>query len=197
MEQEETTTATSPNHSPRTSNQSSYANPVPLMCDPAVPTTTNTSTTTTNSATTEMQIIDEPKGSNSTPKANCDVEETRKEEAKSGDDDEGMVVVADEADRGELFSGQMFLNAEGVEGLYCKRPIQCLASSEISTSHPITGRRVCSVYGGYTGTHYSTHSPGGGHTCWMERGWGVHSSEDARHCSVLYICKYFVAEGQS
>jgi hypothetical protein len=23
-------------------------------------------------------------------------------------------------------------------------------------------------------------------------GWGVNSSEDARHCSVLYICKYFV-----
>jgi hypothetical protein len=84
------------------------------MCDPAVPTTTNTSTTTTtNSATTEMQIIDEPTGSSSTPTANCDVEETRKEEAKLGDDDEGIVVVGDEADRGELFSGQLFLKAEG------------------------------------------------------------------------------------
>ncbi len=31
---------------------------------------------------------------------------------------------------------------------------------------------------------------GGGHTRWVERGWGVNSSEDARHCSVLYICKY-------
>jgi hypothetical protein len=32
-----------------------------------------------------------------------------------------------------------------VEGLYCKRPIQCLASSEILTSppHPLTARRVC------------------------------------------------------
>jgi hypothetical protein len=29
---------------------------------------------------------------------------------------------------------------------------------------------------------------GGGHTHWVERGWG----EDVRHCSVLYICKYFV-----
>jgi hypothetical protein len=28
---------------------------------------------------------------------------------------------------------------------------------------------------------------------WVKRGWGVYSSEDARHCSVLYICKYFVA----
>ncbi len=33
---------------------------------------------------------------------------------------------------------------------------------------------------------------GGGHTRWVETGWGVNSSEDARHCSVLYICKYFV-----
>jgi hypothetical protein len=36
---------------------------------------------------------------------------------------------------------------------------------------------------------------GGGHTRWVERGcrWGVNSSEDAKHCSVLYyICKYFV-----
>jgi hypothetical protein len=31
-----------------------------------------------------------------------------------------------------------------VEGLYCKRPIQCLASSEILTpSHTLTARRVC------------------------------------------------------
>jgi hypothetical protein len=34
---------------------------------------------------------------------------------------------------------------------------------------------------------------GGGHTRWVERGWGVNSLEDARHCSVLYIRKYFVA----
>jgi hypothetical protein len=33
----------------------------------------------------------------------------------------------------------------------------------------------------------------GGHTRRVERGWGVNSSEDARHCSVLYKCKYFVA----
>jgi hypothetical protein len=26
----------------------------------------------------------------------------------------------------------------------------------------------------------------------VERGWGVNVLEDARHCSVLYICKYFV-----
>jgi hypothetical protein len=38
---------------------------------------------------------------------------------------------------------------------------------------------------------------GGGHTRWVERGvgGGVNILEDARHCSVLYICKYFVGEG--
>ncbi len=73
-----------------------------------------------------------------------------------------------------------------IEGLYCKRPIQCLASCEILTSHPLTARRVC-VYPPACGA-------GGEHTRWVERGWGVNSSEDARHCSVLYkrVCKYFV-----
>jgi hypothetical protein len=33
---------------------------------------------------------------------------------------------------------------------------------------------------------------GGGHIRWVERGWGFNILEDARHCSVLYICKYFV-----
>ncbi len=66
-----------------------------------------------------------------------------------------------------------------VEGLYCKRPIQCLASSELLTPYPLTARRVC--------------TPGGED---ILAGWrgvgGVNSSEDARHCSVLYIWKYFV-----
>ncbi len=30
-----------------------------------------------------------------------------------------------------------------VEGLNCKRPIQCLASSRILTTHPLTAWRVC------------------------------------------------------
>ncbi len=42
----------------------------------------------------------------------------------------------------------------------------------------------------------SVHPPafgaGGGHTRWVERGWGVNILEDARHCSELYVCKYFV-----
>ncbi len=37
---------------------------------------------------------------------------------------------------------------------------------------------------------------GGGHTREEEGGDG-NSSEDARHCSVLYICKYFVSPNLS
>jgi hypothetical protein len=72
-----------------------------------------------------------------------------------------------------------------VEGLYYKRTIQCLASSEILTLPP--PHRPASVYPTAFGA-------GRGHTRWVERGWGVNSSEDARHCSVLYICKYFVVK---
>jgi hypothetical protein len=70
-----------------------------------------------------------------------------------------------------------------VERLNCKRPIQCLASSEILTPHPLTARRVCTPFL-WWGER--------GHTRWVERGWGVNSWEDARHCSVLYKCNYFV-----
>jgi hypothetical protein len=55
-----------------------------------------------------------------------------------------------------------------VEGLNCKRPIQCLASCEILTPHPSPpGECVPPAFGA-----------GGRHTCWVERGW-VNSSEDA------------------
>ncbi len=80
---------------------------------------------------------------------------------------------------------------ESVEGLYCTRPIQCLASSEILTPHPLTAWRVC------TPPPPPVLGARGGHTRWVERGRGVNtSSEDARNCSVdaLYICKYFVLE---
>ncbi len=51
--------------------------------------------------------------------------------------------------------------------------------------HPLTARQVC------------TPPPlvrGGGHTRWVERGVGdgFNYLEDARHCSVFYIRKYFV-----
>ncbi len=70
-----------------------------------------------------------------------------------------------------------------VEGLYCKRPIQCLASSKILTPHPLTAWRVCTVFGA-----------GGGHTPWVDRGRGwLNILEDPRHSSVLYIRKYFVS----
>ncbi len=52
------------------------------------------------------------------------------------------------------------------------------------TPHPLTARRVCVP---------PAFSAGGGHTRWVERGWGVNIVEDARHSSVLYICKYFVS----
>ncbi len=67
--------------------------------------------------------------------------------------------------------------------LYCKRPIQCLASSKILTptpSPPGVCVLPCLWYGG------KTHSLGG-------EGVGVNILEDARHSSVLYICKYFVS----
>ncbi len=76
---------------------------------------------------------------------------------------------------------------KGVERLYCKRPIQCLASSKILTPHPRTARRVCSVSPAF--------GAGGGHTRWVERGWGVNILEEASHCSVLYIRMYFVGKG--
>jgi hypothetical protein len=67
---------------------------------------------------------------------------------------------------------------KGVEG-YCKRPIQCLASSELLTP---TSYRPASVYPPAFGA-------GVGHPRWVERGWGVNSSEDAIHYSLysLYV----------
>jgi hypothetical protein len=42
----------------------------------------------------------------------------------------------------------------------------------------------------------SAFGAGGKHTRGAERGWGVNSSEDSRHCSALYMCKYFVTRIQ-
>jgi hypothetical protein len=60
---------------------------------------------------------------------------------------------------------------QSVERLYCERAIQFLASSKILTPPP--PHPLASVY---------PHAFGA----------GVNLLEDARHSSVLYICKYFV-----
>ncbi len=53
---------------------------------------------------------------------------------------------------------------------------------QILTPHPLPARRVCTP----------AFRAGGGHTLWEERGGGgVNILEDARHSSVLYICKSF------
>jgi hypothetical protein len=61
-----------------------------------------------------------------------------------------------------------------------------MASSKILTPHPLTARRVCTPRPG------PAFGAGVGQTRWVERGVGVNILEDARHCSVLYIRKYFV-----
>ncbi len=70
---------------------------------------------------------------------------------------------------------------------HCNRPIQSLASSEILTPHPLTP--LASVY-------LPPLVRGEDTLAGLERGWGIKSSEDVRHCSVLYICKYFVVTWQ-
>jgi hypothetical protein len=55
---------------------------------------------------------------------------------------------------------------------------------------PLTARRVCST------VYPSAFGAGGVHTRWVERGWVVNILEDATHCSVLYIRKYFVSEAK-
>ncbi len=71
-----------------------------------------------------------------------------------------------------------------VERLFCKRPILCLASSKILTPPPP------SLPGEYVTPAILMR---GGHPRWVEGG-GCQYLEDARHSSVLYICKYFVTQ---
>ncbi len=62
-------------------------------------------------------------------------------------------------------------------------------SSKILTPPPLSARRVCSV---------PPHLVRGEDTLARRRGgWGVNILEDARHSSVLYVCKYFVVPSNS
>ncbi len=81
----------------------------------------------------------------------------------------------------------LFVNlAHLVERFNCKRPIQCLASSKIlKIIDPPPPHCPASVYPPPL-VRGRTHSLGG------EGGRGVNIFEDARHCSVVYIRKYFV-----
>ncbi len=56
--------------------------------------------------------------------------------------------------------------------LHIKSTEQCLASSELLTPHPLSTQRVCLP---------PAPKAGGVHTCQGVKGWGVNSSEDARH----------------
>ncbi len=59
------------------------------------------------------------------------------------------IYISKDENRGEgsysLANGRKCGHSGGwsVEGLYCKRSIQCLVSSEILTPHPLTARRAC------------------------------------------------------
>jgi hypothetical protein len=49
------------------------------------------------------------------------------------------------------------------------------------TPHPLTARRVCTPAFG----------AGGGHSRWVERGWGVNSSKDASTVCTVYACTLY------
>jgi hypothetical protein len=74
---------------------------------------------------------------------------------------------------------------------YCKRPIQCLESSEILTPHPLTARRrMCLWFGGRT---YSLGGEGvGGSIVWKTPDTALYSIYVSTLCimhKVLYCCK--------
>ncbi len=73
-----------------------------------------------------------------------------------------------------------------VEGLYCKRLIQCLASSKILTPpHPLSARRVCNTYPPPLVRGEDTLAgwrEGGGSIVWKTPDTALYS----------IICKYFV-----
>jgi hypothetical protein len=97
-------------------------------------------------------------------------------------DSVAMMILPETFTKGmSRLSKVIFLNLERLD---CKRSVLCLASSKILTPAPPPsppGECVPPAFGA-----------GGGHTFWVERGVGVNILEDARHSSVLNVCKYFV-----
>ncbi len=98
-----------------------------------------------------------------------------------------FLCVADRDGGGEEPNHMTFRKSGPVEGLYCKRPIQFLASSELLTPHP--SHRPASV-------NPPAFGAGGGHTRWVERGWGsiVRKTPDTAlysiYVSTLYLGLY-------
>ncbi len=74
-----------------------------------------------------------------------------------------------------------------VERLYFKMPIQCLASSKILTHIPSPPGECVPWLPSRLWCGGRTHSLGGERV-------GGNILEDARHYSVLYICKYFMVD---
>jgi hypothetical protein len=78
------------------------------------------------------------------------------------------------------------LCSDSVEGSTVRGQSKVWRLPKYLTPHPLTAWRVC--------TPPPAFGAGGGQTRWVERGWGFNILEDARHCSVLYIRKYFVSD---
>ncbi len=80
----------------------------------------------------------------------------------------------------------LYCTVYSVERLYCKRPILCLSSSKILTPYPPLP--LASVY---PVLYIPPALVRGEDTlAGWRKGWGVNILEDARHSSVLYICKF-------
>ncbi len=70
-----------------------------------------------------------------------------------------------------------------VEGLYCKKPIQCLTSSKILTPHPLSARQVCTPRFWFGGKTHSLSGEGlGGQYFWRRQ---------TLLCTLLYISTFW------
>ncbi len=74
-----------------------------------------------------------------------------------------LSIICEEIGIGSVATHHMVTTyPTAVEGLYCKRPIQCLASSDQLTPHPVTARRVCTPRLRCVGRTNSLRRGGGG-----------------------------------